>query len=45
MCGPTGSNNLGINSKLMNLKVISRNVGFALLTSAFFMFLSMIVSM
>lgn len=29
----------------MNLKVISRNVGFALLTSAFFMFLSMIVSM
>lgn len=45
MCGPTGSNNLGIKSKLMNLKVISRNVGFALLTSAFFMFLSMIVSM
>ena len=29
----------------MNLKVISRNVGFALLTSAFFMFLSIIVSM
>lgn len=28
----------------MNLKVISRNVGFALLTSAFFMFLSIIVS-
>lgn len=30
---------------MMNLKVISRNVGFALLTSAFFMFLSIIVSM
>ena len=29
----------------MNRKVISRNVGFALLTSAFFMFLSIIVSM
>ena len=29
----------------MNLKVISRNVGFALRTSAFFMFLSIIVSM
>ena len=28
----------------MNLKVISRNVGFALLTSAFFMFLSILVS-
>lgn len=28
----------------MNLKVISRNVGFALLASAFFMFLSIIVS-
>lgn len=29
----------------MNLKVISRNVGFALLASAFFMFLSILVSM
>lgn len=28
----------------MNLKVISRNVGFALLASAFFMFLSILVS-
>ncbi|MCI5989503.1 MAG: TrkH family potassium uptake protein [Bacteroidales bacterium] len=29
----------------MNFKVISRNVGFALLTSAFFMFLSILVSL
>lgn len=29
----------------MNIKVISRNVGFALLASAFFMFLSILVSM
>ena len=29
----------------MNLKVISRNVGYALLVSALFMFLSMLISL